>query len=56
MHWRSALTLIALLLFPAFTLAQDGTIPRGRDCEKPTPCPEGQVWDVETETCIVLSS
>ena len=56
MRWRSVLILTAMFVFPAFTLAQDGAAPGGRDCEQPQPCPEGQTWDVETRTCIVLSS
>jgi hypothetical protein len=55
MHLRSALTLIVLLLFPAFTLAQDGPAPGGHVCESKT-CPEGQSYDEETKACIVLSS
>ena len=33
MHLRSALTLFALILFHAFTLAQDGAAPGGAACE-----------------------
>ena len=56
MQWRSALTRIALFLFTAFTLAQDGALPQGADCKKTRPPPEGQSFDTETRTCIVLSS
>lgn len=53
MHLRSALTLFALILFPAFTRAQDGAAPGEAACESRT-CPEGQIFDEETMACIVL--
>lgn len=56
MHLRSALTLIALITFPAFTLAQDGPAPGGQACESTRACPEGQVMDEETKACVVVSS
>jgi hypothetical protein len=56
MHLRSALTLIALFAFPAFTLAQDGSAPGGHVCESTKACPQGQVMDAETKTCTEVSS
>lgn len=53
MRLRSALTLFALILFPAFTRAQDGAVPGGAVWESRT-CPEGQIFDEETKACIVL--
>lgn len=53
MHLRSALTLFALILFPAFTRAQDGAAPGEAACESRT-CPEGPIFAEETMACIVL--
>lgn len=56
MSSRSALSVIVLTLIPAFTLAQDGGAAPGQECQQTPPCPEAQIFDEETETCIVPSS
>ena len=53
MHLRSALTLFALILFPAFTRAQDVAAPGEAACESRT-CPEGPIFAEETMACIAL--